>query len=118
MEAIDDAKLQLDATVAQLEQYWHVAPPNAAEAGASEVRNITINDVGALSVLAGAIATQARYLLTTNQEVFPNGLGWKAIAFWHPDTFLTAFFETCPDAYEDVCLDLADLGNLPNLLPT
>ena len=68
-------------------------------------------------VLAGAVATGCQYLLSLDQKSFPHGQGWRNVVFWHPDTFLTAFFQADAEAYVDVRLDLADIAEPLPLFP-
>lgn len=50
-------------------------------------------------VRRAALAAGAPYLLSLDRRHLPHGTTFHGVRCWHPDTFLTLFYEQNPDAY-------------------
>lgn len=72
-----------------------------------------------MSARAAALAVGASFLLSLNQSDFPHGATHRSVVFWHPDTFLTAYFQSDQDAYVYVRDELTLLSDVlgARLLP-
>jgi hypothetical protein len=117
IDSIDRVRGSIDGVVDTLEQYWYSPDPNARQYSADVALEAPVRDAQDRPILAGALATGAEYLLTADTATFPHGVEWQGLKFWHPDTFLTAFFQTNPDSYIDVRLDIGDIAVAIPLLP-
>lgn len=117
IDAMERVRETIDAVIEALEQYWYSPNPGARQEATDVALQAPVRDAQDVPILAGALAIRAEYLLTTDAAAFPHGLGWQNLKFWHPDTFLTAFFQRNPDAYVDVRLDLDDIAVAIPLLP-
>jgi hypothetical protein len=119
-DAMEAVRGTIDATVEQLEQLWASPSPDAMVSLSDEML-WSPSDLKDRPVFRAAIATKASYLLSTDGTAFPHGRVLEGLAFWHPDTFLTALFESEPELYRDVLLDLNDVAQAfrphPSLLP-
>ncbi|HEY9288100.1 MAG TPA: hypothetical protein VIT43_08780 [Candidatus Dormibacteraeota bacterium] len=115
-DSMETVRERIDAAVSALEQSWSCPVPDALRA-ALELPS-PLDDEKDWPVLAAARAVGVQYLLSLDQRSFPHGANWRGMVFWHPDTFLTAFFLADPDAYVDVALDLADVPAPLPLFPS
>ena len=57
-------------------------------------------DAGDRLVLRTALAAGVPYLLSLDQRHLPHGAVFHGVQCWHPDSFLTLFYQQNPDAYE------------------
>lgn len=90
---------EIDRVIRDHEIYWASPLPAALRDAYELIPPGTVDDEKDVPILAAAMATQSTFLLSTNERDFPNGGAYQHVAFWHPDTFLTAYFEDHPDAY-------------------
>jgi len=116
-DAMNRVRQSIDSAIDALEQYWYSPDPNVRRQVETLAAGSPLEDEKDVPILAGALASGCRYLLTTDTKAFPHGVEWQNIRFWHPDTFLTAFFMNFPDGYVDVRLDLEDIVQTSPLLP-
>ncbi len=115
-EAIDTVREGIDSAIGELEKNWISPTPDALTTSSAQIGD-SLRDKKDLPILAAAKATSCEYLLSSDEASFPHGESWGNVWYWHPDTFLTAFFEGCPEAYIDVRLDLADIRPPIPLIP-
>lgn len=92
----------IDRVIADHERYWRAPAPDAIRAAIREHSPLPVVDSKDHPILAAALAVEASFLLTTNSTDFPHGASHAGVTYWHPDTFLTAFFMSHPLAYEFV----------------
>jgi predicted nucleic acid-binding protein len=59
-----------------------------------------VPDIADRPVLRTALAARAPYLLSLDQRHFPHGTVYHGVQCWHPDAFLTLFYQQNPAAYE------------------
>ena len=98
-QELEARRREIDRVVADHERHWHSPSPTALRAVHREIPPDAVSDPNDLPILASALATDAAFLLTTNEHHFPHGQAYQGVVFWHPDTFLTAYFEDAPEAY-------------------
>lgn len=115
IDAMDTIRERIDFAISALERSWYCPSADVLQ----DVMNQAspLQDEKDWPVLAGAVAAGCQYLLSLDQKSFPHGQGWRNVVFWHPDTFLTAFFQADAEAYVDVRLDLADIAQPLPLFP-
>ena len=90
---------EIDRVVSEHEQRWRSPDPASLTDAMSNSPSFPIRDTNDHPILAGAMAVGASFLLTGNGRDFPYGRSYEGVAFWHPDTSLTALFLTHPDVY-------------------
>ncbi len=115
IDSMETVRSGIDKAVSALEQSWSCPSADALELATGLIS--PLQDEKDWPVLAGAVAAGAQYLLSLDQRSFPHGRGWRNVVFWHPDTFLTTFFQVDAEAYVDVRLDLADIPQPIPLVP-
>lgn len=98
-QELETRRREIDRVIADHERHWHSPSPTDLRAVHRLLPPNAVPDPNDLPILAGAIATKAAFLLTTNNKDFPHGQEYQGVVFWHPDTFLTAYFEDAPEAY-------------------
>src|SRR5258706_6596210 len=98
-DELERRRREIDRVIADHERHWLSPSPVALRAIYSTLPPNAVPDPNDVPILAGALATRASFLLTTNNKDFPHGRAYQNVAFWHPDTFLTAYFEQDPEAY-------------------
>lgn len=113
---MESVRTTIDAAIHALEQCWSVPTPAAMQNAAAHVSE-AVPDATDSPVLAGAIATGARFLLSRDEAAFPHGGGYGRLAFWHPDTFLTTLFLSEDAVYARVRLLVGDAMRGGALLP-
>lgn len=87
----------LDDQLAELERTFRSATNlDAVEEALLDV----LSDVGDRPVLRTALAAEAPYLLSLDQRHFPHGAVFYGVQCWHPDSFLTLFYQQNPAAHE------------------
>ena len=90
--------------VAVFEQLWETPPHRVVATVSQRLAAEDVADPRDREILVGAIAAECRALLSRDQAMFPNGAVLHGLEVWHPDTFLTAFFQGDRDAYQTVRL--------------
>ena len=86
----DTTAATLDAQLAYLERHLRSAvDPDLLD----PMSLLAVSDAADRPVLAAALAAQAPYLLSLDARHFPHGAVFTGVRCWHPDTFLTAFFQ-------------------------
>lgn len=80
------------------ERQWHSPDPEALTQVRPRADRAPLKDVKDRPVLAGALATGSTFLLSLDSG-FAHGEQFEDVVFWHPDTFLYAFFITNADHY-------------------
>lgn len=98
-EDLERRRHEIDRVIADHERYWHSPSPTDLRATYATLPPNAVPDVKDIPVLAGALATRASFLLTTNEKDMPHGRMSENVVFWHPDTFLTAYFQDDSEAY-------------------
>jgi hypothetical protein len=68
------------------------------------------------AVLTAALAVGAQFLLSADRPSFDHLKRYGPLTCWHPDTFLTAYFQSDRAAYVTVCQELEKLPQT-RLLP-
>ena len=59
--------------------------------------------------IRSARAAGANYFLTLDNRHLPHGAIYGGVACWHPDTFLTLFYQQNPAAYDRAKRAIKDL---------
>jgi predicted nucleic acid-binding protein len=96
-EALATLGADLDAQLAALREYFRPAPAVSLE----ETTTLTeIDDPDDRLHVLAARASGAAYLLTLDERHLPHGAIYAGVQCWHPDSFLTLFYQQNPDAYE------------------
>jgi len=116
-EALQEVRRTVDGVLALLERSWSCPQPDRLRQSSSALAGTALADANDRPVLAAAIATETTFLLSRDRESFPHGGNSGEIAFWHPDTFLTALFEDNPNEYQDVLEELHLLPAEATLFP-
>jgi hypothetical protein len=116
-EAIQEVRRNIDSVVALLERSWSSPLPERLRDSMVMIADVPVPDENDRPILAGASAVDAAFLLSKDKETFPHGGTFDKLAFWHPDTFLTALFEDNPDAYATVIDELRLLPSDGSLFP-
>lgn len=113
-EELERRRHEIDRVISDHERYWHSPSPTDFRAAYATLPPNTAPDLNDIPVLAGALATRASFVLTTNQKDMPHGRVYENVVFWYPDTFLTAYFEEDPEAYvfvrDEMPMALRDFG--------
>ena len=95
--ALDRMQADVRALVTAMEQFFRLASVETEDHR---------NEVGALSGpddrvhILSAQAANVPYLLTLDQRHLPHGILVGRVQCWHPDTFLTLFYQQNRDAYD------------------
>lgn len=97
---------EIDRVVSDHERLWGSPPHDVLREVSSALPPNVISDAKDIPILAGALACGATFLLSTNERHFPHGGSYESVVFWHPDTFLTTYFETDLEAYAFVAQEL------------
>lgn len=90
---------EIDRVIADHERRWRSPEPDALRYVIAAHGSFPISDASDHPVLAAALAVDAPFLVTANSRDFPHGKSYAGVTFWYPDTFLTAYFLSHPDAY-------------------
>lgn len=102
----DSVASVLDAQLTDLE---HVFRFVSGRVSVDQATLLAVADEADRPVLEAALATEASYLLSLDQHHFPHGAIVAGVQCWHPDTFLTLFYQQNPGAYERVVIRLPSL---------
>jgi len=116
-ESVQNVRRTIDAVVELLERCWSCPPADRLADATRQVVAAALPDENDRPILAGAVATEAAFLLSRDKEAFPHGRNFGGVAFWHPDTFLTTLFEDNPDAYQVVVDELRFVPLEASLFP-
>ena len=105
----------VDAQLTDLERFFRFAP----QAAVDDAILAEVADAADRAVLRAALAGGASYLLTLDQRHLPHGTIFGGVQCWHPDTFLTLFYQQNPDTYVWVRREIPLLSGAINqrLLP-
>jgi len=98
-DELERRRREIDRVIGDHERHWHSPAPAELRAAYATLPPDAVPDPDDLPILSGAIATRSSFLVTTNTRDFPHGRVYQTVVFWHPDTFLTAYFEDDPEAY-------------------
>lgn len=96
---LESRRHEIDRVIAEHERRWRSPDPAGLRTVFIENPNLPVQDPNDHPILAAAMAVGAPFLLTGNSRHFPYGHSYEGVTFWNPDTFLTAFFLTHPEAY-------------------
>lgn len=97
--AIDSAVARLEAKVREVETVFQYALP--AKVVPDEVVK-AVPDAADWVLIQTALGNNATVLLTLDQRHLPHGAIIAGVECWHPDTFLTLFYQQNPDAYRRI----------------
>jgi predicted nucleic acid-binding protein len=99
-------RAEIDRLAAELEQQFRVVERSFVLVSTIESVDsallTAVIDPADRPVLATAIAAGAHILLSLDQRHLPHGTVFQGVECWHPDTFLTLFFQQNPDVYDQV----------------
>lgn len=101
MEAIAEAREEIDRVIERHERLWSSPDPVDLENARAVAAGAPMKDEKDRPVLAGALATGSSVLLSLDGG-FHHGDSYQGVVFWHPDTYLFALFTTEPDLYQVV----------------
>jgi len=96
----------IEDQLAELERWLTFAP---ALAIIDETLLQVVSDIADRPILRSALAAGAPFLLSLDQRHFPHGTVYHGLQGWHPDTFLTLFYQQNPTAYEYAARSVNDL---------
>ena len=105
-DELERRRHEIDRVIADHERYWHSPSPTDLRATYATLPPNVVRDPKDVPVLAGALATRSSFLLTANTKDFPHAQSYQYVVFWHPDTFLTAYFEDDSESYVFVCEEM------------
>ena len=103
---LETRRHEIDRVIEDHEQWWSSPSPDELRVVYEGLAPNAVSDRKDMPVLAAALASGSTFLLSTNTRDFPHGRSHAQLVFWHPDTFLTAYFETDLDAYIFVAQEL------------
>jgi predicted nucleic acid-binding protein len=106
--ALDRIRLVVGNQVEILHRYFRLAPapPNLTALALDDV----VDPDDRLHIRS-ARAAGAGYFLSLDNRHLPHGATYGGVACWHPDTFLTLFYQQNPDAYDRAKRSIEDLPN-------
>jgi predicted nucleic acid-binding protein len=110
--ALERIDLLVDDQMDMLSRYFHLAP-TALNSAALALEDVS--DPDDRLHIRSAHAAGANYLLTLDNRHLLHGAIYAGVACWHPDTFLTLFFQQNPAAYTRT---VRALKRLPSALAT
>ena len=105
-QLFDTVASVLDAQLTDLEHVFRFVPSRVA---VDEAALSAVADAADRPILHAALTADAPYLLSLDERHFPHGAVVAGVQCWHPDTFLTLFYQQNPGAYERVVLRLPTL---------
>ncbi len=100
--------------VSVFERYWESPDPEQVRVVSDRLAAEDLPDALDREILVGALALKCDVLISRDQPMFPHGGEMHGVQLWHPDTFLTAFFQGDAQAYDQVRLLM---GMLRAVLP-
>ena len=101
---------EIDRVISDHEQRWGSPPHDVLQTVSRNLPSNAVRDPKDIPILAAALACGATFLLSTNERDFAHGGSYEEVVFWHPDTFLTTYFETDLEAYVFVTQELDDFA--------
>lgn len=116
MAAIGRVRDEIDHAVGLQESIWHSPEPDALQAARAAAGFAPLADERDRPVLAGAMATNSTFLLSLDSG-FRHGDSFRGVAYWHPDTYLFALFNTDQDLYTVVCEEMPNQARAQLLVP-
>lgn len=96
----------IETQCAELERWFTFA---SGLATVDETLLDVLSDAADRPILRTALAAQTTFLLSLDQRHFPHGTIFHGVQCWHPDTFLTLFYQQNPAAYAFAAKSVNDL---------
>lgn len=105
--AIDRAAARLEARVREVEPVFRYAVPGE---NVSDEILAAVPDRADWVLIQTALENDAAVLLTLDQRHLPHGAVIAGVRCWHPDTFLTEFYQQNPGAFRRTSRFVSEAG--------